>query len=216
MRGKGSSNWSDSGKSRRSTKPSGNKSESCKSNKGTAGLEDLRFKRSRAVVSTGTAERKAPVLPQGLKRGVPSSISSRTYKHIRRNTNKHPSQGPETLPGASNQRQMRRFCPPKEESRSRLKKPEGLPEEQRSTGIDSLPQNSLRRRSLSMVALDCDQADRSTLKKKKKSGCIVLFRFVADKQSGVFALPSQDFLNILDVQELTLSCVHFSNKKNKL
>ncbi|GFY27967.1 retrovirus-related Pol polyprotein from transposon 297 [Trichonephila clavipes] len=125
--GKGSSNWSyrwNSGKSRRSRKPSGNESKSCKSNKGTAGLEDLRFKRSRAVVSTGTAERydrkrhkicrkrslqgseykankrKAPALPQGLKRGVPSSISSRTHKNIRRITNNHPSQGPETLPGA--------------------------------------------------------------------------------------------------------------------
>ncbi|GFW37576.1 uncharacterized protein TNCV_861811 [Trichonephila clavipes] len=46
--------------------------------------------------------------------------------------------------------------------RNRFKEPEGLPEEQRSTGIDSLPQNSLRRRSLSMEALDGDPADKST------------------------------------------------------
>ncbi|GFX08304.1 hypothetical protein TNCV_3267931 [Trichonephila clavipes] len=45
--------------------------------------------------------------------------------------------------------------------RSRLKEPEGIPEEQRSTGIDSLPQNSLRRRSLSMQSLDGDPANRS-------------------------------------------------------
>ncbi|GFV49925.1 uncharacterized protein TNCV_1392071 [Trichonephila clavipes] len=45
--------------------------------------------------------------------------------------------------------------------RSRLKGPEGIPEEQRSTGINSLPQNSLRRRSLSMEALDGDPVDRS-------------------------------------------------------
>ncbi|GFU85735.1 uncharacterized protein TNCV_2434831 [Trichonephila clavipes] len=114
--------------------------------------------------------------------------------------------GPETLPGTSNQRQMRRFSPPKEESRRRarvqsgraretrtkgskehsaaegrpvqsrkttvrpcpyylrcrFKEPEGLPEEQRSTGINSLPQNSLRKRSLSMEAIDGDPADRST------------------------------------------------------
>ncbi|GFX06249.1 DUF5641 domain-containing protein [Trichonephila clavipes] len=35
------------------------------------------------------------------------------------------------------------------------------PEEQRSNGIDSLPQNSLKRRSLSLEALDGDQVDRS-------------------------------------------------------
>ncbi|GFY21864.1 uncharacterized protein TNCV_3295081 [Trichonephila clavipes] len=61
-------------------------------------------------------KRKAPVLPQGLKRGVPSSISSRSRKHMRKDTNKHPSQEPEVLPGTSNKGQMRRFSPPKEES----------------------------------------------------------------------------------------------------
>ncbi|GFS71494.1 uncharacterized protein TNCV_5051861 [Trichonephila clavipes] len=62
--------------------------------------------------------------------------------------------------------------------RSRLKEPEGIPKEQRSTGIDSLPQNRLRRRNLSMEALDGDPADRSTLDdKEKKSGCMVLFSF---------------------------------------
>ncbi|GFX37439.1 hypothetical protein TNCV_3106911 [Trichonephila clavipes] len=45
---------------------------------------------------------------------------------------------------------------------SRFKESEELPEEQRSTGINSLPQNSLRRRSLSVEALDGDPADRST------------------------------------------------------
>ncbi|GFT13355.1 uncharacterized protein TNCV_1551011 [Trichonephila clavipes] len=45
--------------------------------------------------------------------------------------------------------------------RSRLKEHVGLPEEQ-SIRIDSLPQNSLRRRSLSMEALDGDPADRRT------------------------------------------------------
>ncbi|GFX19697.1 uncharacterized protein TNCV_2076051 [Trichonephila clavipes] len=46
--------------------------------------------------------------------------------------------------------------------RSRFKEPEGLPEEQRSTAIDNLAQNNLRRRSLSVEALDGDPADRST------------------------------------------------------
>ncbi|GFX45963.1 uncharacterized protein TNCV_2163381 [Trichonephila clavipes] len=58
--------------------------------------------------------------------------------------------------------------------RSHLKEPEKIPEEQRSTGIDSLPQNSLRRRSLSMETFDGDPADRSEQRtKKKKSDCIV-------------------------------------------
>ncbi|GFX20615.1 uncharacterized protein TNCV_4269471 [Trichonephila clavipes] len=159
--GKGSSNWSNrsnSEKSRRSRKPSDNENKSCKSDKGNAGLENLRVKRSNAVESTGTADRdekkrpkicrkrsfkgsdyehnkrKAPILPQGLKRGVPSSIYSRSRKNMRKDTN--------TL-------------------RSRFKEPEGLSEEQMSMGIDSLPQNSLRRRSLSMEAVDGVPADRS-------------------------------------------------------
>ncbi|PRD21583.1 UNVERIFIED_CONTAM: hypothetical protein NCL1_51333 [Trichonephila clavipes] len=115
-------------------------------------------------------------------------------------------EGPETIAGPSNQQQMRKFSPTKEESRrgtrvqsdkaretrttgskghsaaegrpvrsgkttvrpcpyylrNRFNEPEGIPGEQRSTGIDSLPQNSLRKRSLSMEALDGDPADRTT------------------------------------------------------
>ncbi|GFX15006.1 uncharacterized protein TNCV_4897741 [Trichonephila clavipes] len=109
--GKESSNWSNrsnSGKSRDSKKPSGNENKSCKSDKGNAGLEDLRVKRERAVESTGTSKRygrkrpklcrkrsfrvadyeqnrkrKAPVLPQGLKRGASSSIYSRSRKYMK-------------------------------------------------------------------------------------------------------------------------------------
>ncbi|GFT51240.1 uncharacterized protein TNCV_3869901 [Trichonephila clavipes] len=44
--------------------------------------------------------------------------------------------------------------------RSRVKQPEGIPEERRSNGIDSIPQNNIRRRSLSMEALDGDPVDR--------------------------------------------------------
>ncbi|GFU93713.1 uncharacterized protein TNCV_2185931 [Trichonephila clavipes] len=45
--------------------------------------------------------------------------------------------------------------------RSRFKEPEGLPEGQKSTGIDIPPQNNLRRRSLSVEASDGDLADRN-------------------------------------------------------
>ncbi|GFX16531.1 uncharacterized protein TNCV_23021 [Trichonephila clavipes] len=151
----------------------------------------------------GDQRRPRPVLPQGIKRTVLSSVSFRNHKY-RRNNN--PSHGPESIAGPSHQQMLRQFNPPTEESRrgarvqydkarktrttrskghsaaeerpvqsrqtttvspcpyflrSRLKEPDGIPEEQRSTGIDSLPQNSLRRRSLSMEALDGDPADGS-------------------------------------------------------
>ncbi|GFW05135.1 uncharacterized protein TNCV_599291 [Trichonephila clavipes] len=138
---KRSSNWSNrtnSKKSRRSRKHSGNGSKNCKSNKGTAGLEDLRFKRNKTVMSTGTLERydrkrpkicrkrslqeseykdnkrKAPVLPQWIKREVPSSISSRTRP--------------------SNQQQIRKFIPPKEESRRGARVQSDRSRETRTTG----------------------------------------------------------------------------------
>ncbi|GFV97448.1 uncharacterized protein TNCV_2039561 [Trichonephila clavipes] len=45
--------------------------------------------------------------------------------------------------------------------RSRVKQPKGIPEDRRSIGINSITQNNIRRRSLSMEALDGDPVDRS-------------------------------------------------------
>ncbi|GFX92348.1 uncharacterized protein TNCV_1112751 [Trichonephila clavipes] len=45
--------------------------------------------------------------------------------------------------------------------RSRVRQPEGFPEERRNSGLPSIPQNNIRRRSLSMEALDGDPVDRS-------------------------------------------------------
>ncbi|GFX47710.1 uncharacterized protein TNCV_699641 [Trichonephila clavipes] len=45
--------------------------------------------------------------------------------------------------------------------RSRVKQPEGVPEDRRSIGIESIPQNNLSRRRLSIEALDGDPVDRS-------------------------------------------------------
>ncbi|GFT75031.1 uncharacterized protein TNCV_2244191 [Trichonephila clavipes] len=129
----------------------------------------------------GDQKRPTPVPPQGIKKTVPSSITSRNYKYRRPNNS---SQGPQYIAGPSHQLDTRQCKPPTEESRqgarvqydrvretrttpskgnsaaerrpvrsrqatavrpcpyylrSRLKKPEGIPEEQRSTGIDSLP-----------------------------------------------------------------------------
>ncbi|GFW92202.1 uncharacterized protein TNCV_3540881 [Trichonephila clavipes] len=91
-------------------------------------------KRSLQGFECKDTKRKAPVLPQGLKRGVPSSISSRIRKYIRNSSNKHPLQGPETLSSASNQRQIRRFSPPKEESRRGARLRSDRARETRKTG----------------------------------------------------------------------------------
>ncbi|GFU57663.1 uncharacterized protein TNCV_3638181 [Trichonephila clavipes] len=45
--------------------------------------------------------------------------------------------------------------------RSRVRQTEGFPEERRNIEMESIPQNNIRRRSLSMEALDGDPVDRS-------------------------------------------------------
>ncbi|GFW39747.1 uncharacterized protein TNCV_4522371 [Trichonephila clavipes] len=59
----------------------------------------------------------------------------------------------------SNQMTAVRPCP--YNLRSRVRQPEGFPEERRNSGIASIPQNNIMRRSLSMEALDGDPVDRS-------------------------------------------------------
>ncbi|GFX64140.1 hypothetical protein TNCV_2090381 [Trichonephila clavipes] len=83
-------------------------------------------------------KRKAPVLPQGLKRGVLSSISFRSRKHMRKDTNKYPSQVPEVFPGTSNQGQMRRFSPSKEESSREARVESGKARETRTKIADTV------------------------------------------------------------------------------
>ncbi|GFX13801.1 uncharacterized protein TNCV_3421131 [Trichonephila clavipes] len=119
----------------------------------------------------------APVPPQGLKKGVPSSVSSRSRNNMRRDTNTHPSQEPESgkiretrtkdsgghsaaerRPVRSRKKTTVRSCP--YYLRNLFKEPEGPSEEQRSMGIDNLPQHSIR--SLSMEAVNRDPAEWST------------------------------------------------------
>ncbi|GFX89207.1 uncharacterized protein TNCV_21031 [Trichonephila clavipes] len=59
----------------------------------------------------------------------------------------------------SNQMTAMRPCP--YYLRSRVRQPEEFPEERRNIGRESIPQNNIRRRSLSMEALDGDPVDRS-------------------------------------------------------
>ncbi|GFX32618.1 retrovirus-related Pol polyprotein from transposon 412 [Trichonephila clavipes] len=146
-------------------------------------------------------KRRAPEQRQGVKRSIPSSISSRTYKFKRPNTS---SPGVESIacpsrlldrrrnasttvgsrtegsgrdnqtrqtrattkgrnkqaerPVRSNQATTRRPCP--YYLRSRVKESDGIPEEQRNVEINGIPHNRIRRRSLSMEALDGDPVHR--------------------------------------------------------
>ncbi|GFW16703.1 retrovirus-related Pol polyprotein from transposon 297 [Trichonephila clavipes] len=120
--GKRSSNGSSRlhpGKSKSSRKTSSDESKGRKSNKGTAGLEDLRLKRK--VRSNGSVKRTdkkrskicrkrslqgsehrdqkrpTPVPPQGIKRTVPSSVTSKTHKYRRQEFNS--SQGTKSIAG---------------------------------------------------------------------------------------------------------------------
>ncbi|GFW66567.1 uncharacterized protein TNCV_3841061 [Trichonephila clavipes] len=167
-------------------------------------LRNPRVMKARVGSEHRDRKRQTPVLPQGIKRTVSSSVASRTHKYRRNNFK--PSHGPESIAGPSHQQKTRQLSPPIEDSRrgarvqsdkaretrttrskrhsaaegrpvrsgqttavrpcpyylrSHLKEPEGIPEVQSSTGIDSLPQNSLRRKSLSKEALDGDPTHRS-------------------------------------------------------
>ncbi|GFU81482.1 uncharacterized protein TNCV_4926131 [Trichonephila clavipes] len=62
-----------------------------------------------------TKKGQAPVLVQGLKRTVTSSLASRIHKYMPQNFN--PSQGSESISGPSHQQKLRQSSPPKEESR---------------------------------------------------------------------------------------------------
>ncbi|GFU09509.1 uncharacterized protein TNCV_2089731 [Trichonephila clavipes] len=161
-------------------------------------------------------KRPIPEPKQGIKRAIPSSVSSRNYKYRRPN---NPSQESQSIAGPSHQQDSRQDKSPTVASRhegsgqynkaretktsknginraaerrtvrakqttavrpcpyylrSRVRQPEGFPEEQRNIGIESIPQNNIRRKSLSMEALNGDPVDRSEQRTKK---IIRLYRF---------------------------------------
>ncbi|GFW34787.1 uncharacterized protein TNCV_2157811 [Trichonephila clavipes] len=137
--GQGSSNGpskSHPGKSKRFRKTSSEESEGRKSNKGNAGWEDQGLERK--VASNGSVDRTdkkrskicrkrslqgsehgdqkrpTPEPTQGIKRTIPSSVSSRKYKYKRRN---NPSQGSQSIAGPSHQIDTRQDKPHTEGSR---------------------------------------------------------------------------------------------------
>ncbi|GFW71979.1 uncharacterized protein TNCV_4788681 [Trichonephila clavipes] len=76
-----------------------------------------------------------------------------------RTTTSGTNRAAERRPVRSKQASAVRPCP--YYLRSRVKQPEGVPEEWRINGIHSIPQNNIRRRSLSMEALNGDPVDMS-------------------------------------------------------
>ncbi|GFT99106.1 uncharacterized protein TNCV_3794581 [Trichonephila clavipes] len=100
------------------------------------------------------------------RQGKPSTEGSKhdmtgKYEKARetRRTTNGTNRAAERRPVRSKQATAMRHCP--YYLRSRVKQAEGISEDRRSIGIESVPQNNIRRRSLSMEALDGDPVDRS-------------------------------------------------------
>ncbi|GFU14767.1 uncharacterized protein TNCV_2806911 [Trichonephila clavipes] len=170
------SNRSHPGKFKGSRKTSSEESKGRKSNKGNAGWEDPRLKRK----GSEHRDKKIPTPEpkQGIKRAIPSSVSSRNYKYRRPNNpyqgdhsplQRDTRQGKPSTEGSKHEmsgqydktretrkttsgtnraaekspvrsKQMTAVIPGPYYLRSRVKQPEGIPEERRSIGIDSIPQ----------------------------------------------------------------------------
>ncbi|GFT68203.1 uncharacterized protein TNCV_373341 [Trichonephila clavipes] len=113
-------------------------------------------------------KRPTPEPKQGIKRAIPSSVSSRYHKYRRPNTpprdhSQLQARETKTTKNGTNRAAERRTVRSNQMTGliSRVRQPEGFPEERRNSGIASIPLNNIRRRSLSMEALDGDPVDRS-------------------------------------------------------
>ncbi|GFS87619.1 uncharacterized protein TNCV_2942031 [Trichonephila clavipes] len=161
------SSRSQPGKFKGSRKTSSEQNNGHKSSKGNAGWEDPRLKRK--VDSNGSGD----------GRNIKKSFSSTrfqagqvTYSSEQARRKRTIQQGPvtKTTKDGTNRAAERRTVRSKQTTavrpcpyylRSRVRQPEGFPEERRNSGLASIPQNNIRRRSLSMEALDGDPVDRS-------------------------------------------------------
>ncbi|GFX74709.1 uncharacterized protein TNCV_3121391 [Trichonephila clavipes] len=157
------SSRSQPGKFKGSRKTSSEERKGRKSNKGNAGWEDPRLKRK--VESNGDHSllqvfliNKIPGRTSHLQNGAGTNNvdnKARETKTTKNGTNR----AAERRPARSKEATAVRPCP--YYLRTRVKQPEGIPEERRNNGIDCIPQSNIRRRSLSMEALDGDPVDRS-------------------------------------------------------
>ncbi|GFT02659.1 uncharacterized protein TNCV_3690661 [Trichonephila clavipes] len=111
-------------------------------------------------------KRPTPVPTQGIKRTVPSSISSRKHKYRRRN---NPSQRPQSIAGPSHQLDTRQCKPPTEESRQGARGQYDRARETRTTpskGNRAAERRPVRSRQATAVR-PCPYYLRSRLKKPK-------------------------------------------------
>ncbi|GFX71489.1 uncharacterized protein TNCV_2694771 [Trichonephila clavipes] len=92
---------------------------------------------------------------EGRKHDMTGQYTARETRTTTSGTNR----AAERRPVRSKQATAVRPCP--YYLRSRVKQPEGVPEDRSRIEIESIPQNNIRRRSLSMEALDGDPVDRS-------------------------------------------------------
>ncbi|GFU67120.1 uncharacterized protein TNCV_3675341 [Trichonephila clavipes] len=175
------SSRSQPGKFKGSRKNSSEQNNGHKSSKGNAGWEDPRLKRK--VDSNGSGDGKnikkrpnnhsqrsqpiaGPSHQQDSRQDKPPTVASRhegsgQYSKARetKTTKDGNNRAAERRTVRSKQTTAVRPCP--YYLRSRVRQPEGFPEERRNSGLASIPQNNIRRRSLSMEALDGDPVDRS-------------------------------------------------------
>ncbi|GFV83635.1 uncharacterized protein TNCV_3612091 [Trichonephila clavipes] len=117
-------------------------------------------------VRRGSQSIAGPSHQRDSKQGKPPTKGSRKERSGQydnawetRTTTSGTNRATERRPVRSKQATAVRPCP--YYLRNRVRQPEGFPEERRNIGIDSIPQNNIRRRSLSMEALDGNPVDRS-------------------------------------------------------
>ncbi|GFX43028.1 uncharacterized protein TNCV_2710731 [Trichonephila clavipes] len=148
------------GKFKGSRKTLSDESKGRKSNKGNAGWEDPRLKRKGSQLIAGPSHQRDTRQDKSSTDGSKHEMSGQYDKDREtRKTTSGTNRAAERRPVRSKQATAVRPCP--YHLRSRVKQPEGILEERKSIGIYSIPQNNIRRRSLSMEALDGDPMARS-------------------------------------------------------
>ncbi|GFV48741.1 uncharacterized protein TNCV_625281 [Trichonephila clavipes] len=148
------------GKFKGSRKTSSEESNGHKSSKSNAGWENPRLKRKGSQSIAGPSHQRdsrqdKPPTEGSRHEGSGQYNKARETKITKNGTNR----AVERRHVRSKQATAVRPCP--YYRRRRVRQPEGFPEERRNIGIESIPQNNIRRRSPSMEALDGDPVDRS-------------------------------------------------------
>ncbi|GFS96028.1 uncharacterized protein TNCV_4278031 [Trichonephila clavipes] len=145
------SNRSDQGQFKERRKTSSQQSEGCRSRQGNTAREIPRNKRKLSQLPD--RRRSASTTVGSRTEGSGRDNQTRQTRATTRGRNKQAER-----PVRSNQAPTRRPCP--YYLRSRVKESDGIPEEQRNIEINGIPHNRIRRRSLSMEALDGDPVHR--------------------------------------------------------